>query len=132
MDISPPPPPPPLPPPESKPERKTVEKNRRNQMKFLYSKLDSLISSSSSASTSGQPLPDRLDEATNYIKRIEVLELGSGLAAVLIVSSDHDHRAIMYKSIRAVEEGGAEVLNAHYSSFGDKFIVSLHALIIIL
>lgn len=103
-------------------------------------------------------MPDRLDEATNYIKRvqerieqlkekkrqligssegtsneksspqIEVLELGSGLHAVLIVSSDHD-RAIMHKSIRAVEEGGAEVLNAHYSSFGDKFIVSLHALV---
>lgn len=103
-------------------------------------------------------MPDRLEEATNYIKRVQerieqlkekkrqligssegtsneksspqikVLELGSGLHAVLIVSSDHD-RAIMHKSIRAVEEGGAEVWNAHYSSFGDKFIVSLHALV---
>ncbi|KAJ4782099.1 basic helix-loop-helix (bHLH) DNA-binding superfamily protein [Rhynchospora pubera] len=163
MDISPPPPPPPPHPTQSKckPDRKTVEKNRRDHMKFLYSKLDSLIaSSSSSASSYGQQLPDRLEEATNYIKRlqerieqlkenkkqligstggesnerssspeIEVHDLGSGINAVLIVSSHHD-QAIMHRAIRAVvEEGNVDVLNAHYSSAGDKSIVSLHTLV---
>ncbi|KAJ3686399.1 hypothetical protein LUZ61_015563 [Rhynchospora tenuis] len=160
MDITPPPPPPPPPPTQSKckPDRKTVEKNRRDHMKFLYSKLDSLIASSSSSASFGQQLPDRLDEATNYIKRvqerieqlkekkrqldgsaagrtnerrppqIEVHDLGSGINAVLIISSDRD-QAIMHKAICAVEERGVEVLNAHYSSAGDKSVVSLHTLV---
>ncbi|KAJ4808522.1 basic helix-loop-helix (bHLH) DNA-binding superfamily protein [Rhynchospora pubera] len=112
-------------------DRKTVEKNRRDHMKFLYSKLDSLIASSSSSASSY--LPDRLEEATNYIKssspQIEVHDLGSGINAVLIVSSHHD-QAIMHRAIRAVvEEGNVDVLNAHYSSAGDKSIVSLHTLV---
>lgn len=104
-------------------------------------------------------MSDRLDEATNYIKKaqerieqlkekkgqligssegtsnkgrspeIDLRDLGSGLNAVLIISSSDHNRSIMHKSIRAVEEGGAEVLNAHYTSVGDKSIVSLHTMV---
>ncbi|CAH2078411.1 unnamed protein product [Thlaspi arvense] len=50
-------------------DRKTVEKNRRIQMKALYSELNSLL-----PQTSREPLtlPDQLDEAANYIKKLQV------------------------------------------------------------
>ncbi|KAK7257427.1 hypothetical protein RIF29_31406 [Crotalaria pallida] len=46
-------------------ERKVVEKNRRNQMKILYSKLNSLLPNSN------PKLVDQVDEAINYIKSLE-------------------------------------------------------------
>ncbi|RDX58446.1 Transcription factor bHLH162, partial [Mucuna pruriens] len=54
-------------PSSSKIERKTVEKNRRNQMKNLYSHLLSLLDNYDPKI----PLPDKIDEAINYIKRQE-------------------------------------------------------------
>ncbi|KAF8409239.1 hypothetical protein HHK36_005313 [Tetracentron sinense] len=76
-------------------DRKTVERNRRNHMKNLYSKLNSLIPNQTSSSKvlslslslslyiyiyiyiyvcwflEAISLPDQLDEAANYIKRLE-------------------------------------------------------------
>ncbi|KAK9092577.1 hypothetical protein Syun_027488 [Stephania yunnanensis] len=54
----------------SKIDRKTVEKNRRNQMKTLYSELSSLIPPSHK-SKGVMPLSNQLDEAVNYIKKLE-------------------------------------------------------------
>ncbi|KAJ8761626.1 hypothetical protein K2173_004402 [Erythroxylum novogranatense] len=53
----------------SKTDRKTLEKNRRNQMKALYSTLNSLVPHH----RSGDPtsLPDQLDEAASYIKKLQ-------------------------------------------------------------
>ncbi|ESQ55289.1 hypothetical protein EUTSA_v10026322mg [Eutrema salsugineum] len=50
-------------------DRKTIEKNRRIQMKALYSELNSLL-----PQTSREPLtlPDQLDEAASYIKKLQV------------------------------------------------------------
>uniref|UniRef100_A0A6V7QR52 BHLH domain-containing protein n=1 Tax=Ananas comosus var. bracteatus TaxID=296719 RepID=A0A6V7QR52_ANACO len=122
-------------------ERKTVEKKRREQMKALYAKLDSLLpSSTSSREGATLPRPDRLSEAANYIKgmqeklermkerkrqlmtrneaadnsklpKIEVQNRGSNLYMIQIVSSPDD-RAMFYEAVRAVEEEGGEVLNA--------------------
>ncbi|CAH8345877.1 unnamed protein product [Eruca vesicaria subsp. sativa] len=50
-------------------DRKTVEKNRRIQMKALYSELNSLLPQTSRESLA---LPDQLDEAANYIKKLQV------------------------------------------------------------
>ncbi|KFK28692.1 hypothetical protein AALP_AA7G034000 [Arabis alpina] len=50
-------------------DRKTVEKNRRIQMKSLYSELNSLLPQPSRELLT---LPDQLDEAANYIKRLQV------------------------------------------------------------
>ncbi|XP_010439537.1 PREDICTED: transcription factor bHLH36-like [Camelina sativa] len=50
--------------------RKTVEKNRRMQMKSLYSELTSLLPHHSSREP--LTLPDQLDEAANYIKKLQV------------------------------------------------------------
>ncbi|GMN53816.1 hypothetical protein TIFTF001_022940 [Ficus carica] len=50
-------------------ERRIVEKNRRNQMKALYSKLNSLLPPQNSKEV--QTLPDQIDEAINHIKILE-------------------------------------------------------------
>ncbi|GMY10115.1 transcription factor bHLH162-like [Fagus crenata] len=50
-------------------ERRIIEKNRRNQMKVLYSKLNSLLPNQNSKEALS--LPDQIDEAINYIKSLE-------------------------------------------------------------
>ncbi|KAK7263671.1 hypothetical protein RJT34_31265 [Clitoria ternatea] len=50
-------------------ERRLVEKNRRNQMKILYSKLNSLLPNYNPKEPI--PLPEQVDEAINYIKSME-------------------------------------------------------------
>ncbi|XP_075667689.1 transcription factor bHLH162 isoform X2 [Castanea sativa] len=56
-------------PSSSRTDRKTIERNRRNQMKALYSQLQSLIPNQTSREVTS--LPDQLDEAANYIKRLQ-------------------------------------------------------------
>ncbi|XP_015584408.2 transcription factor bHLH162 [Ricinus communis] len=51
-------------------DRKTIERNRRNQMKALYSQLNSLVPHHSSRESVS--LPDQLDEAANYIKKLQI------------------------------------------------------------
>ncbi|PQQ13956.1 transcription factor bHLH36 [Prunus yedoensis var. nudiflora] len=53
----------------TKVERRVIEKNRRNQMKVLYSKLNSLLPRQNSQEP--LTLPDQIDEAINYIKSLE-------------------------------------------------------------
>ncbi|XP_010538664.1 PREDICTED: uncharacterized protein LOC104812938 [Tarenaya hassleriana] len=55
----------------SRSDRKTIEKNRRIQMKTLQSDLNSLLPNSQN---SREPLtqPDQLDEAAKYIKKLQV------------------------------------------------------------
>ncbi|XP_047309976.1 transcription factor bHLH162-like [Impatiens glandulifera] len=52
-------------------DRKIIERNRRNQMKILYSQLNSLISQQSSSYKNTMALTDQLDEATKYIKMMQ-------------------------------------------------------------
>ncbi|KAG4968800.1 hypothetical protein AAZX31_12G194100 [Glycine max] len=53
----------------TKVERKIVEKNRRSQMKNLYSELNSLLPTRNPKEA--MSLPDQIDEAINYIKSLE-------------------------------------------------------------
>ncbi|XP_058776877.1 transcription factor bHLH162-like [Vicia villosa] len=55
--------------PSTKVERKIVEKNRRNKMKSLYSKLNSLLPNYNPKEH--LPLPDQIDNAINYIKSLK-------------------------------------------------------------
>ncbi|KAE7995712.1 hypothetical protein FH972_000483 [Carpinus fangiana] len=55
-------------PSSSRSDRKTIERNRRNHMKALYSELNCLVPHQTSRETS---LPDQLDEATSYIKKLQ-------------------------------------------------------------
>ncbi|XP_055804719.1 transcription factor bHLH162-like [Solanum dulcamara] len=52
-------------------DRKTIEKNRRNQMKDLYMKLNSLVHRDQH-SKEFSSLPDQLEEAANYIKKMQI------------------------------------------------------------
>ncbi|CAH1415846.1 unnamed protein product [Lactuca virosa] len=54
----------------SRVDRRTVEKNRRIHMKALYSKLHSLVPHNSSREVIS--LPDQLQEAANYIKKLQI------------------------------------------------------------
>ncbi|KAJ6402093.1 hypothetical protein OIU84_014215 [Salix udensis] len=54
----------------SRTNRKLMEKNRRNQMKALYSQLNSLVPRESSREPA-LSVPDQLDEAASYIKRLQ-------------------------------------------------------------
>ncbi|MED6130646.1 hypothetical protein PIB30_002761 [Stylosanthes scabra] len=56
----------------TKTERKLIERNRRNQMKALYCKLNSLLPPQTSREGICSSLPDQLEEATNYIKKLQV------------------------------------------------------------
>ncbi|KAL7213053.1 hypothetical protein ACSBR2_015706 [Camellia fascicularis] len=51
-------------------DRKTIEKNRRNQMKTLYSKLHSLVHPHNTK-LEAMSLTDQIDEAANYIKKLQ-------------------------------------------------------------
>ncbi|XP_058776889.1 transcription factor bHLH162-like [Vicia villosa] len=53
----------------TKVERKIIEKNRRNKMKNLHSKLNSLLPNYNPKET--LPLIDQVDDAINYIKSLE-------------------------------------------------------------
>ncbi|XP_041006642.1 transcription factor bHLH162-like [Juglans microcarpa x Juglans regia] len=54
----------------TKVERRIIEKNRRNQMKVLYSRLNSLLPNPDSKEAV-HSLPDQIDEAINYITSLE-------------------------------------------------------------
>ncbi|CAL5059279.1 unnamed protein product [Urochloa decumbens] len=180
-----PPPPPPFGGPAGggagggKPDRKTVERNRRNQMNALYSRLDFLVRTGSSPSSAppaavqrGAPAmtrPDRLEEAAAYIRQtterverlkerkreltaaargasssssssaaaagaaaaaeVEVQHLGSGLHAILVTGAPPSDGASFHRAVRAVEEAGGEVQNAHFSVVGARAIYTIHTLV---
>ncbi|CAD6247504.1 unnamed protein product [Miscanthus lutarioriparius] len=180
MEMPPPPPPPfggPAAPGGGKPDRKTVERNRRNQMNALYSRLDTLVRAGSSPSSAaaavqrGPPAmtqPDRLEEAAAYIRQtterverlkerkrelmtsarapssqgsgsgsssaagaaeVEVQHLGSGLHAILVTGEPPSEGASFHRAVRAVEEAGGEVQNAHFSVVGARAIYTIHTLV---
>ncbi|CAL4970455.1 unnamed protein product [Urochloa decumbens] len=162
-----------------KPDRKTVERNRRNQMNALYSRLDFLVRSGSSTSSAPPPpaavqrgapamtRPDRLEEAAAYIRQtterverlkerkreltaaarasssssssaaaagaaaaeVEVQHLGSGLHAILVTGAPPSDGASFHRAVRAVEEAGGEVQNAHFSVVGARAIYTIHTLV---
>ncbi|KAL2341885.1 hypothetical protein Fmac_009825 [Flemingia macrophylla] len=51
-------------------DRKFIERNRRNQMKTLFRKLNSLVPHQRSRESIS--LPDQLEAATNYIKKLQI------------------------------------------------------------
>uniref|UniRef100_A0A803LLI2 BHLH domain-containing protein n=1 Tax=Chenopodium quinoa TaxID=63459 RepID=A0A803LLI2_CHEQI len=53
----------------TKRDRKTVEKDRRNTLKILYSELNTLIPRDDASSP--KAIPDQIDDATNYIKQLK-------------------------------------------------------------
>ncbi|GMI75393.1 hypothetical protein like AT4G20970 [Hibiscus trionum] len=151
----------------SKPDRKTIERQRRNDMKILCFKLASLIPqhifkpSKETLSPQGQ-----LDLAAAYIKHlrerieklkkmkeeamnsnepsgsmtettaaaapvglsvpvVELRDLGSAIELVLITGLNRNF--MLYQVISILEQEGAEVVSANFSTVGGKIFHSLHA-----
>ncbi|KAK7400587.1 hypothetical protein VNO78_11797 [Psophocarpus tetragonolobus] len=57
-------------PSSSKDVRKIIERNRRDQMKALFNQLKSVLPHKISREASSRP--DQIDEATNYIKNLQI------------------------------------------------------------
>ncbi|KAL4360733.1 hypothetical protein GQ457_04G011670 [Hibiscus cannabinus] len=149
----------------SKPDRKTIEKQRRTDMKALCSKLASLIPRHMSKETVTQQ--GLLDLAAAYIKHsterverlkkmkaeamksiepsgsssimekataapfclsspvFELRDFGSAIELVLITGLNRNF--MLYQVISILEQEGAEVVCASFSTVGGKIFHSLHA-----
>ncbi|XP_009618665.1 transcription factor bHLH162-like [Nicotiana tabacum] len=149
-----------------KPDRKTVERNRRIYMKYLCSKLISLIPPHHfKPSTEMLSQQDQVDQTITYIEQlkervevlkrrkdelvaqgtgersstskkvmttctletpaVEVRELGSTLEVILI--SGLKKNFALQEVINVLEEEGAQVVTAHFSTICDKVFYTIHA-----
>ncbi|KAK1427629.1 hypothetical protein QVD17_16320 [Tagetes erecta] len=145
-------------------DRKTVEKNRRSEMKKLCFKLNSLVPSLISqpfkSITYIEQLKDKVEvlkvkrdkalsivnvggknnmscnvkddestlsrEGTFPLSTVEVQEIDGGLKVLLITGLEG--KVLFSEVISIVEDGGAEVIKAGYTTIGDKVIYTLHAM----
>nr|GMD67871.1 transcription factor bHLH162-like [Ipomoea batatas] len=115
-----------------KPGRHLAEKQRRQKQKGLYDQLASLSSSLENKKSSGL---DLLDQATNYIKQLEkhinelkarmdslqvpveiAVKESETLLEINIVCGSENKKVKMHKVIQILEEEGAEVVSASFST----------------
>ncbi|KAJ8471253.1 hypothetical protein OPV22_025596 [Ensete ventricosum] len=138
-------------------ERKTVEKYRRMHMKSLCLKLSSIIPKEHKTTSKDVPTQnDNLDEATSYIEKLkerienlkqrrlawamtetngvtvrfqlpilEVRQRDMDLEILLI--SRASKRFMFHEVINVLEEEGADVVNASFSTVGDKIFHTIHS-----
>ncbi|KAM3380933.1 transcription factor bHLH162-like [Capsicum annuum] len=143
-------------------DRKTQEKNRRIQMKYLSSKLFSLIPPHHSKEVLTQE--DKIDQTISYIEElkervavlkkrkeklaqgkgdhskkfmpataytsiktpmVEVRELGSTLEVISTCGLQKNFT--LQEVIKIIEEEGAQVVTANYSTTGDTIYYTIHA-----
>ncbi|KAF7803440.1 transcription factor bHLH162-like [Senna tora] len=83
----------PTPTPPRSTDRKFIERNRRNQMKALCSKLNSLLPHHQASTDQVTPsVPDQLEEATRYIKKLQMkLEKLREKKHILMGIMDHNN-----------------------------------------
>ncbi|CAI9092906.1 OLC1v1028264C3 [Oldenlandia corymbosa var. corymbosa] len=124
--------------------RGVIEKNRRQQMKNLYSNLASLLPPLNSKEK--MPLPALLNRSCQYVKqlkeRVEKLKTErEGLKEDLAVAAVDLHERgpelevnlvtglnkgfLLPKVLRVLQEEGAQVLSANYSSSTDRIFYSI-------
>ena len=62
---------------------------------------------------------------------VEVQHLGSGLHAILVTGAPPGDGAAFHRAVRAVEEAGGEVQNAHFSVVGARavYTYTIHTLV---
>ncbi|KAK6264715.1 Myc-type [Theobroma cacao] len=140
----------------SRTDRKLIERNRRNQMKALYSKLNSLIPHHNSRESTS--LPDQLGEAANYIKRLQtnlermkerkdsllgversmntsrssgprspqIMIQEMGSSLVIGLTTCSSSQFIFNETIRILHEEGAEIVNASFSVVDDTVFHTIH------
>ena len=60
---------------------------------------------------------------------VEVQHLGSGRHAILVTGAPPSDGASFNRAVRAVEEAGGEVQNAHFSVVGARAVYTIHTLV---
>ncbi|PSR89764.1 Transcription factor bHLH36 like [Actinidia chinensis var. chinensis] len=89
-------------------ERRLIEKNRRNHMKGLYSKLYSMLPNHSSKEA--VPLPDQIHEAVNYIKSLQAkLEKSKKKKETLSSTTKRPHTCTNDQSLPTVKSPKIEI-----------------------
>ncbi|KAL2340886.1 hypothetical protein Fmac_008826 [Flemingia macrophylla] len=137
-------------------DRKTIERNRRIQMKSLCLQLASLIPPNHKPSKLIVGQPDQLDHAARYIEHmrerieklkkkkeqmsrerdvnknvecklpvLELRDLGSGIEVVVV--SGLNKTFLLHEIISVLEEEGAEVVAASFSTIGERVFYVVHA-----
>lgn len=61
---------------------------------------------------------------------VEVQHLGSGLHAILVTGAPPSEGTSFHRAVRAVEEAGGEVQNAHFSVVGARAVYTIHTLVV--
>ncbi|KAJ1397509.1 Helix-loop-helix DNA-binding domain superfamily [Sesbania bispinosa] len=119
----------------NKVERRLVEKNRRNQMKILYSKLNSLLpnynpkkkdtllrTNNNKRSRGG----GSSSSCSSAFPQLEIHEMGSTLEVVLTCGSDNQF--VFHEIIRILHEENIEIRTANSSMAADHSVLHvLHA-----
>lgn len=67
--------------------------------------------------------------ATAAAPEVEVQHLGSGLHAILFTGPPPTDGASFHRAVRAVEDAGGQVQNAHFSVAGAKAVYTIHAMV---
>ncbi|KAA8529577.1 hypothetical protein F0562_034323 [Nyssa sinensis] len=132
----------------SKLERNAMEKKRRMEMKVQFSKLAFLISTEQT-SKKRMPPDVLLDKATSYVKQLKenveqlkqrkedmaggsmlpVLALREHMDSTLEVNliTELNKNFMLYAVIGVLEEEGADVVGASYSTVGNKIFYTIHS-----
>jgi hypothetical protein len=105
--------------------RQTTERVERLKERKRELVASARASSSSQGSRSGS------GSSSAGAAEVEVQHLGSGLHAILVTTgAPPSEGAPFHRAVRAVEEAGGEVQNAHFSVVGARAIYTIHALVI--
>ncbi|XP_020595357.1 transcription factor bHLH99-like, partial [Phalaenopsis equestris] len=141
----------------ARPDRKTVERNRRKEMKLLYASLSSLLPGSKVGVQ--LPLPRLLDESVGYIKdmqkKLEQLKLehksreavaarsesstmaphlqfriANGRLSATIITDARDW-SVFHKVVEVIQDEECDILSAHLtvSAIGSNAFYVLHSLV---
>ncbi|CAJ1936490.1 unnamed protein product [Sphenostylis stenocarpa] len=142
-------------PSSSRNDRKFVERTRRNQMKDLFSNLNSVMPHQSSRE--GIPRSDQIGEATNYIKNLQIklekmkekrhnltdierskngsMNMGfcpefkiqqMGSVLEVVLVTGLDCQFMFNETIRIIQEEGSDIVNASYTVVENAVFHTIH------
>ncbi|KAG5010611.1 hypothetical protein AAZX31_07G181900 [Glycine max] len=143
-------------PSSSRTDTKSIEQNRRNQMKDLFSKLNSVVPHQSSRDATSRP--DKIGEATNYIKNLQIklekmkekrnnlidiersknasMNMGlkspqfkiqqMGSALEIVLVTGMDCQFMFNETIRVLQEEGSDIVNASYTVVENAVFHTIH------
>ncbi|KAJ1384452.1 Helix-loop-helix DNA-binding domain superfamily [Sesbania bispinosa] len=93
-------------------------------IKHMRERIDKLKRQKEEAVRSNQT--DKMFNIESKLPVLELRDLGSGIQ-VMLVSGLNNKTFMLYEVISVLEEEGAEVVNASFSTVGDKIFYTVHA-----